>query len=244
MTIWLYCICRNEARLMPYVLRHYTTFVDRLEFFDDRSDDGTRELIAACPKAVLTDWPYESGIQDDKFLDFANRKWKDACGKADWIIWIDADEFIYHPRIRELLADYQQKGISMPLIAGYTMVSDHFPTTDGQIYDEIKTGVPDNRWCKPAVFRENMVWTVGRHGIDDHRFKPITSPTAEIKLLHYRCLGMDWLKERHARNWARVPDRCRSLAFGANTAPGYAGGHGVAWFQELYNQLPHLPNVI
>ena len=42
MTIWLYCICRNEARLMPYLLRHYETFVDKLIFYNDQSDDGTR----------------------------------------------------------------------------------------------------------------------------------------------------------------------------------------------------------
>ena len=163
MTAWLYCICRNEARLLPYLLRHYTTFVDKLIFYDDQSDDGTRDLIRACPSAELRDWPGSHGIVDDEFLNFANEQWKEARGKAEWVIWIDADEFIYHPDIKNVLDRYLKEGVDLPQILGYTMVSDHFPTTSGQIYDEIKTGFYDDVWSKPAIFRSNMRWNMGRH---------------------------------------------------------------------------------
>jgi hypothetical protein len=122
------------------------------------------------------------------------------------------------------------------------MVSKTFPTTSGQIYDEIKTGFPDNGWSKPAVFRGDIYWTVGRHGIDFSKCSPVVSPTAELMLLHYRGLGVDYVRWRHARNWERVPERCRSQSFGVNTSPGHDDHHGLDWFIEQIGK--DWPNVI
>lgn len=244
MRIWLYCICRNEAKLMPYFLRHYSTFVDRMTFFDGKSDDGTREMIAANPRAILQDWSGSDALCDDEFLAFANEKWKEARGQAEWIIWVDADEFLYHPDITAVLQRYLEQGVDLPKIAGFTMMSDRLPTTTGQIYDEIKTGFSDDVWSKPCIFRCDIRWNVGRHSVwmegRPHRY----SDQAELKLLHYRCLGIDYLRERHARNWARVPERCRVQTFGENTSPGYLKRYGVKWFEEQYQKLPQMPTVV
>lgn len=245
MTIWLYCIIRNEARLLPYFLRHYVTFVDRLEFFDDQSDDGTRDIIKACPKAVLSDWPGEHGIVDDQFLEFANQKWKEARGKADWVIWVDSDEFIYHPEILTVLARYMAQGVDVPLIEGYGMVSNAFPTTDGQIYGQISTGFRSPEWDKPEIFRTtcNMVWNVGRHSFNEQWMVPYkSSDRAEIKLLHYRYLGLDYVSERNRRNFSRQPERCKRLAYGDNVLPNATKAYSTNWFEHFRNQP--FPNVI
>jgi len=242
MRIWLYAIIRNEELILPYFLRHYARFVHRMTFFDDHSTDKTREIISGCPKAVCMDWPGESGIVDDQFLEFANEKWKDARGHAEWVIWVDADEFLYHPDIVSVLDRYYKAGVEVPQIRGYTMVSDHFPTTDGQIYDEIKTGFPDGIWDKKAIFRVHMYWNMGRHSINLGRFNPKSSAEPEIKLLHYRVLGWDYLVNRHARNWGRVPERCRQMNLGTNCSPDYQGHHGLKWFREMYDAK--LPEVI
>ena len=233
MTAWLYCICRNEAKFLPYFLRHYEPWVSKLIFYDDQSDDGTRQLITDCPKAELRDWPGTHGIVDDEFVEFANEQWKEARGKAHWVVWVDADEILYHPNITELLVRYLHEGVEVPQVIGYTMVSQRFPTTSGQVYDEIRTGFRDGVWDKKAVFRAHMHWNVGRHSIDMSRFNPRSSATAELKLLHYRCLGMQYLEWRHARNWERVPERCRALNLGTNCAPGHAEHHGVEWFRQI-----------
>lgn len=217
---------------MPYFLRHYETFVHRMTFFDDRSTDRTRAIISKCKKAVVVDWPGESGIVDDQFLEFANERWKDARGHAEWVIWVDADEFLYHPNITEVLERYFREGVEVPQIQGYTMVADHFPTTKGQIYDEIKTGFLDGIWSKAAIFRVHMYWNMGRHSLDLSRFNPKSSAEAEIKLLHYRVLGWDYLVKRHRRNWERIPERCRQMNLGTNCSPGWKGHHGLSWFKE------------
>jgi glycosyltransferase involved in cell wall biosynthesis len=233
LSIWLFCICRDEARLMPYLLRHYAPFVTKFVFFDGGSTDGTREIIRSCHTAELRDWPGSAGIVDDEFREFANEAWKEARGKADWVIWIDADEFLYHPDIKGVLRRYLQEDVECPQIKGYTMVSQQFPTTPGQIYDEVKTGFVDGIWGKPAIFRKHMQWTVGRHGVDYSGFNPKSSAEVEIKLLHYRALGVEYLRWRHNRNWARVPERCRQQNLGTNTAPDATGHHTIGWFEEM-----------
>jgi len=227
---------------MPYFLRHYAPWVTKFIFYDDLSDDGTREIIRSCHTAEIRDWPGSSGINDDQFLEFANEQWKEARGKADWVIWVDADEFLYHPAIKEVLLRYLHEDIDVPQIQGFTMVSKAFPTAPGQIYDEVRTGFPDGIWSKPAIFRKHMHWTMGRHGPDYSLFNPKSSAHAEIKLLHYRALGVDYLRWRHARNWARVPERCRRLNLGTNTAPDAVGHHTVNWFIEQIEK--DWPNVI
>lgn len=218
--------------MMGYFLRHYTRFCDKLIFYDDRSTDGTRELIHSCPEAELRDWPGGHGIVDDEFMDFSNEQWKEARGQADWVIWVDADEFLYHPDIKGVLADYLAKDVHHPWITAFTMVSDAFPTTDGQIYDEVKTGFRDTFWDKQAIFRGDIHYNVGRHSFDHTRFKYRPSDGPAIKLLHFRCLGLDYLKARHARNWGRVPERCRHFSYGVNCSPGFEGHHGVSWFEQ------------
>lgn len=232
LSIWLFCVCKDEARIMPYLLRHYAPWVTKFVFYDGGSTDGTREIIRSCHTAELRDWQGSEGIVDDEFLAFANEAWKEARGKADWIVYIDADEFLYCPNIKEVLRRYLHEDVEVPQIQGYTMVSKEFPTTDGQIYDEVRTGFPDGIWGKPAIFRKHMQWTVGRHGVDFDNFNPKSSDHAEIKLLHYRALGAEYVAWRHTRNWARVPERCRSLNMGTNCAPGHSGHHGLDWFIE------------
>jgi hypothetical protein len=234
--VWLYCICRNEERILPFFLRHYAPWVERMTFYDDRSTDQTRAILAHCPKAVVADWPGEPGLVDDQFLEFANERWKDARGHADYVVWVDCDEFLYHPNIVAVLERYLAEGVDVPQIEGFTMVSRVFPTTTGQIYDEVRTGFPDGIWGKAAIFRRHMHWTMGRHSLDFTQFNPRSSATAEIKLLHYRALGLDYVRWRHARNWERVPERCRAMNLGTNTAPGYSGHHGLAWFEEVLSK--------
>lgn len=232
MRIWLYCICRNEEKILPYFLRHYTPWVDKLIFYDGKSTDSTRQIIQAEPKAELRDWPGSDELCDDEFLDFAHVKWREARGLAEWVIWVDADEFLYHPEILSLLRGYLNAGIQVPRIDGYTMVSDKFPTTTGQIYEEVRRGFPDPIWAKPAIFRHMIQWTMGRHGIDFTTCNPVLSERAEIKLLHFRGLGIEYVRERHRRNWERVPERCRVRSLGTNTSPEYVGNHSVEWFAE------------
>lgn len=245
MKVWVYCILRNEAALLPYFLRHYSTFADRITFYDDHSDDGSRQIIEAWPKTVLRDWNGEHGIVDDEFLACANQEWKEAIGHADWVAWVDIDEFLYHPSILEVMNRYMDEGVDIPTIAGYGMVSNAFPTTSGQIYDEIKTGFRSPEWDKCELFRTtvNMVWNVGRHSLNRERMGRLNmSERFDIKLLHYRYLGADYVRQRNQRNHERQPERCKRLSYGDNVRPDANKTYSTKWFMDFKNQP--FPNVI
>ncbi len=134
----VYSIMRNEIKILPYFLRHYETFADRIFVWDDGSDDGTREILDAHPKVNVL--PLNLGRADDVY--FVNHLWPQykeiSRGYADWVMCVDADEFIYHPNLMEKLEELGSKGVKRICCRGFTMYHPKFPTTTGQIYDEIK----------------------------------------------------------------------------------------------------------
>jgi hypothetical protein len=184
---------------MPYVLRHYTSFCDRIIINDDSSTDGTRELVEACPIAELRDLG-SNGVNDEIFLAHWHEDYKGSRGVADWVILADVDEFLYHPDIRGLLESYQQQGITFPLVQGYNMWSENFPTIDGQIYDELFCGKYYEAGSKRAVFdpRLDVLFHPGRHHVRSVSPGAVENPggVPELALLHYLAMGMDYFCRR------------------------------------------------
>lgn len=208
MIIHAYLQVWNEALLMPYLLRHYGSFCDRIFIYDDGSTDGTREMVQSHPLAELRELG-AGGVDDEVFLAHWHEDYKGSRGEADWVILADSDEFIYHRDIRGLLERYRSEGVTLPLLQGYNMTSDGVPTTDGQIYEELFNGweFPDE--SKRSVFNPmlDVTFVHGRHRL-------ISAPGAvenpsgvpEIALLHYNQLGPDYVWERRQRYVPRMSE--------------------------------------
>ena len=47
MKIHLYTMCWNERRMLPFFLRHYEQFCERMIVYDNGSDDGSQAIIKA-----------------------------------------------------------------------------------------------------------------------------------------------------------------------------------------------------
>lgn len=239
MRIHVYCICRNEERILPYFLRHYETLADAIYFFDDQSTDRTMELIKSSPISHYEVWPGSHGIVDDEFKEFAEQKYKRDRGVADWIIWADADELIYHPQIRALLEQYLAQGVEVPKVRGFGMVGKKFPTTKGQIYEELTTGYDAPVYAKPVVFqsRVDMRWHHGKHMLAEG-FSPKQSEVAELKLLHYRWLEPEYVQGRNLNNWNRLDQRHRDGGYGWTCNPTWHGESSYDWYMAITpNQL-------
>ncbi|MCE5199805.1 glycosyltransferase family 2 protein [bacterium] len=197
----------NEAQIMPYFLRHYASFADRIFVYDAGSDDGTREIVSSCPKAELIDWECD-GVNDAVYMQLNNSAYiHHSRGVADWVIMADADEFIYHPAILEVLRHYQKTGTNLTVPQGYNMVSDVFPTTKGQIYEEVVRGCIHDPESKPCVFNPNLTMNFGA-GKHDARPEPTNQvkrgPFGELKLLHYAFLGLEFRQARIAARGRRM----------------------------------------
>lgn len=202
MKIDLYAVMYNEEKILPYFFRHYDQYVSRYFIFDDQSTDKTREILAAHPNVMIFDME-KHGCQDKYWTENIYPQYEIySRGHSDWVFCVDADEFIYHSRLLDDLERYKKRStVKILFCTGFMMISDTFPTTDGQIYDEIKMGLRD-RWAdKSVIFSPDihLRYKPGRHGLQDYPGEEVRKYKTSIRLLHYRFLGKDYFMQRDAR---------------------------------------------
>jgi hypothetical protein len=96
--IKIVCFFYNEETLAEFFIRHYR-WADRIHAVLSRSTDGTRAVLSRAPNVVIEDFEFPGGRMDD-FLkrDKVNSLLLEP-SEFDWIIIVDADEFIW-PSVR------------------------------------------------------------------------------------------------------------------------------------------------
>jgi hypothetical protein len=200
--IHLYALCWNEAQIIPFFLRHYRSLVDRIHVYDNRSTDASRELLAGDPAIDVTSFD----IDGDSFVDTARRvcdeMWRESRGVADWVILVDMDEHLFHPDLRRYLEDCTVAGVTAIKTTGYEMMALSFPPIDALLAQTVTSGVRNAvAFDKFSIFNPNAIentnFRPGRHesGPDGQVVWPARS---EVKLLHYKKLGLDYLIARMA----------------------------------------------
>lgn len=225
--------CRNEAHLIPFFVRHYSTFADNIVIWDDKSDDGSRELLAACPKVILKEWGHDNGLDDHWAHEFWYRTIPEFSGQADWIMLVDMDEFVLADDPQAALAaiaDYE-----VGTTAGFQMVGDAFPVDDGasQIYDIHRSGIVAPIQSKAIIVRPSakVGWNYGRHQLEN--CQATVSPRPYFKLLHYRFIGRDYTASRNGRNYDRCGLKSGEKGFAWSCSPTWKGEHSAEWADSI-----------
>jgi glycosyltransferase involved in cell wall biosynthesis len=187
MKIEVYAVCYNEERLLPYFIRHYSQFAD-ICVYDNYSTDKSIEIM---DKAGIkhVEFNTDGEFREDIMVDVRNNCWKES--KADWVIICDIDELIYHKNISSALATIQGTVI-MPRM--FNMYADVFPSTLGQIYDEVNMGVDMNG--KMNIFRPDQIkemnYDAGCHNAHpEGNFE--LNIQSEILSLHFKYLSPEYL---------------------------------------------------
>ncbi len=200
MKVECHILAKNEEEIIVYSLRHYTTFCSKIVLHDAFSTDNTR-AIAKDYGAEIRDWVDLDGKFDDRTAQqIKNTAWHGT--SADWVICADADELIYFPsrEPRICLAQYMERKTFVVKPHGFELVAERFPTTSGQIYDEVKMGARDDKWYgKPILFTPHLVKEIsfapGAHAmVAELRdgtiyYNPTAYSTPECYLLHCKHLG-------------------------------------------------------
>jgi glycosyltransferase involved in cell wall biosynthesis len=97
------------ANLISYYLN--TLKVDKFIYADNHSTDGTidylKKIFNNDPRLIITFTPY-TVFSDDNVGNLANTLYKE--DSNDVFIWVDSDEIIYHPNLRQFLAEKKRQG--------------------------------------------------------------------------------------------------------------------------------------
>jgi len=233
MTAWAFTIAYNEEILIPYWVRHYVTFCDKVVVYVDVDTDDATTILAEAEGAEVRSYEGD-GLDDLAFVAFAEEHYPEARGHADWVIWTDADEILYHPQIEQRLRELRRQKVNYPTVTGYSMTADAVPTTLGQIYEEIQTGFHADAYSKVCVFDPDLDlhWQTGKHAATVNGEVRPDDGSDPLRLLHYRWLGDDYFLDRNRRNYSRLNVVNRAMQHGRETYPGYQGVYSPAWYAE------------
>jgi hypothetical protein len=131
--------------------------------------------------------------------------WKYSRGRADWVIVIDADEFLYHPNMLHYLANAMRRGVSVVGSTGCQMVSERFEGA-------ARTGFYEGNLNKTAIFSPNLVQEMS-YSVGGHRCRRTGQGGFErgVCLLHQSHLGREETWQRYQARRRRVPVLSRLL---------------------------------
>lgn len=200
MKIETYILAHNEEFMLPYAIRHYKQFSDIIVLENNSTDKTVEIALKAGAKVIQLDIPDEKDNEVlSKIKDNAWRK-----SKADWVIVVDCDEFLYHPYIKNLMSNCTGTILRSTWCEMY---SETTPTGEGQIYEEVNKGLMRSKYgAKLAIFNpkeiESMNWGVGCH-----KANPIGNviyENTEILTLHFRHLSLEYVLKRNFRDSVRL----------------------------------------
>ena len=140
MTVVGVTMVRDEADVIEHVIRHMTTQVDAIIVMDNRSVDGTTDILHSLESdtIAIVDDPTVGYEQSKKMTTLAHtaRDWYE----ADWIVPFDADEIWYAPNgsISRFLDAYH---------------NDH--VVEANLFDHVATDLDDPNEINPIA---RLLW--------------------------------------------------------------------------------------
>lgn len=207
MKITLYIVCYNEQLILPHLLNYYSTIVDKIVVYDNESTDDTLKILNEYKGNLeIRTFKTNHQLRDDIHSKIKNTCW--IGDDSDYCIVNDTDEFIYHPLgLRNYLEQNLNNDFFTPV--GYQMVSDEFPSDYSKlITEQVKVGVYNEYYDKLSIINPKRVIDInfkpGGHEVGYEvvgpNIKAVVDP--ELKLLHYRFLGLDYVlnRSRHYPN--------------------------------------------
>lgn len=217
MKIHAHILAFNEEKILPFTLDYYSKICERIFIYDNMSTDGSDEIYKQNPKVTVIKWSSNNEINEMNYVKIKSNGYKvSRLENVDWVIVCDCDEYLYHPRLLDKLVYYKDNGITVPKINGHDMVSDSFPIYDGVLITEkIKTGsevYPP--FCKNIIFNPKLDVNFGIGGHSFQANAAVYSNSPELKLLHYKFLGVEYVETIYKARVERLSEFNKQNKFG------------------------------
>lgn len=212
MKIDVFTTCYNEEIILPYFIRHYKEFATNITVYDNMSTDSSVKIMEENGGINIIPFDTKGKFEESVLMKIRNSCWKNS--NADWVIVCDTDELIYHPNIINILKNTHATHI---LASGYEMVAEELPTTDRQIYEEIKNGYFKPDYSKPCIFKPFEIHE-SNFAPGSHTAKPtgnvISINNSGIKLLHYKYLNREVLIKKYSHYATRQSEEMKRKGWG------------------------------
>ena len=109
MKIWIYTICYNEMRILPWVIDYWEQYADHVVVYDNMSTDGSKEYLMEYDWIEVRDLDTHGKFCDSVNRDIKNTVWKECRNKGvDFVQVCDLDEVLYangDNTVKGILAD-------------------------------------------------------------------------------------------------------------------------------------------
>lgn len=195
--IEIYVICYNESFLLPFFVEHYRKQFDdpKIIVYDNMSSDNTADLakILGCE---VREFNTNQQFSDLEHLKIKLNCWKGS--KADWVIIVDADEFLF--------VNFDPGQATIIKSNGFQMVGPPSSTE----------GVPDKMYSKTVMFRPNKI-TQMNYPPGCHVCKPegrVVYPSNKALLAHRKYISPEYVFQRHSAAEKRLSPDNRKYGWG------------------------------
>ena len=203
MDLIVHTVCFNEEAMLPHFLAYYAPQAKKVRIYDNQSTDRSVEIARSYPNVEVSSFDTGGKLSELTLMDIRNRSWKQE--QCDCMVVCDIDEFLYPHDLIDFVQRHPDVDVFHP--QGYDMVSDEFPVYDGRLITErVQWGSPAENYSKMACFRPARVVDMN-FGPGSHRASPVgrgelkvyrAGPGAQdLKLLHYKNLGLAYRLRRH-----------------------------------------------
>ncbi len=215
MQIELFMLVWNEIDILPFVIKHYQQFCDRITIYDNYSDDGSKELAESMGCTVIP-FGTHGQLNDLHYLEVKNNCWRGS--QSDYVIVCDADEVLFTglPMNENVFQYYKDQGVTILKTQGWQIICDEMPK---EKITEITNGWPFNNYSKNICFDPKAIQEINFNP-GAHKIVPIGNVVYSddtLYILHYRQLGgVNRLMDRYRAYMDRMSPVNRAKGYGSH----------------------------
>lgn len=253
--IHLFIIAWNEQDIIAHTIRHYAPHVNRITLFNNESTDNTvQAAYREFPGIEIINFQTGNRFNDGKHLEIRNTCWQHTYqwGKNDWVIIIDADEWLVTKNKKPLLEALNDSEILRKnhgiIASGIQAVAERINYQDPLIPQMLF--FHDTDFCKAIAFRPwfylKTNFTNGGHhfhpqlsemafnevGVD--QLSKMYINTTDFYVLHLKYIHRKNLIKRHMK----YVDRLSRYNYAHRCGMEYT--NGKEYINECYEKISRL----